>query len=62
MKAMAAGTNGYGQFNITTAGAWTYAETGTHAEFVAGETYTDTFTVAAEDGTTQLLTVNIMGV
>ena len=62
MKAMAAGTNGYGQFNITTAGAWTYAETETHAEFVAGQTYTDTFTVAAEDGTTQLRTVNIMGV
>ena len=57
----AAGTNGYGAFSIGTDGAWTYATTTAHDEFVAGTTYTDSLTVATADGTTQLLTVSILG-
>ena len=51
----------YGQFSITTGGAWTYDETGTHPEFTLGSNNTDTFTVQAADLTTQLITVNIIG-
>ena len=57
----AAGTNGYGSFSIGTNGAWTYATNNAHNEFVAGTTYTDSLTVATADGTTQLLTVSILG-
>src|SRR5204862_176503 len=35
----------YGHFSIDTAGHWTYAADSAHNEFVAGTTYTDTFTV-----------------
>src|SRR5204862_3253573 len=57
-----AGTAGsYGTFTIATDGTWTYAASSSHDEFVAGTTYTDTFTVAAVDGTTTSVTVNILG-
>jgi VCBS repeat-containing protein len=47
-----AGTVGsYGTFAIDTAGAWTYTASSAHNEFVAGTTYTDTFSVASADGT-----------
>ena len=47
-----AGTAGtYGTFAIDAAGAWTYTASSAHNEFVAGTTYTDTFTVASADGT-----------
>ena len=49
-QAATAGT--YGSFSIDSAGAWTYAASSAHDEFVAGTTYTDTFTVASADGTT----------
>ena len=50
-----AGTAGsYGTFAIDAAGAWTYTASSAHNEFVAGTTYTDTFTVASADGTTHL--------
>src|SRR5262249_57599510 len=47
-----AGTAGsYGSFSISAAGAWTYTADTAHNEFAAGSTYTDTFAVAAADGT-----------
>ena len=55
------GSNGYGKFNITAAGAWTYATNTAHDEFVAGVAYTDSFTVSAVDGTTKVVTVTING-
>ena len=57
----AAGSNGYGTFSIDAAGAWTYTASSAHNEFAAGTTYTDTLTVASADGTTHVLTVNILG-
>ena len=57
-----AGTAGsYGTFAIDSAGAWTYTASSAHNEFVAGTTYTDTFTVASADGTTTSVTINILG-
>ena len=53
--------NGYGSFDIDTAGAWTYTLASAHDEFVAGTTYTDSLTVATADGTQQTLTVTITG-
>jgi VCBS repeat-containing protein len=55
------GSNGYGSFSITSGGVWKYTMNSAHNEFVAGTTYTDTATVAAADGTTQVLTVTITG-
>ena len=57
----AAGSNGYGTFTIDTDGAWTYTADTAHNEFVAGTTYTDSFTVTSADGTTSTVTVNILG-
>lgn len=57
----AAGSNGYGQFSIDAAGAWTYTMNSAHDEFAQGQTYTDSITVATADGTTQLLTVTVTG-
>ena len=55
-----AGTAGtYGTFAIDAAGAWTYTASSAHDEFVAGTTYTDTFTVPRADGTTTSVTINI---
>ena len=57
-----AGTAGtYGTFVIGTTGVWTYTASSAHDEFVAGTTYTDTFTVASADGTTSTVTVTITG-
>ena len=57
-----AGTAGsYGTFAIDAAGAWTYTASSAHNEFVAGTTYTDTFTVASADGTPTSVTINILG-
>ena len=47
-----AGSNGYGTFTLGTNGAWTYTADIAHNEFVAGTTYTDSFTVTSADGTT----------
>ncbi|PIT79768.1 S-layer family protein [Limnohabitans sp. JirII-31] len=55
------GSNGYGSFSITSGGVWKYTMNSAHNEFVAGTTYTDTATVAAADGTTQVLAVTITG-
>jgi VCBS repeat-containing protein len=59
--AQAATIGAYGTFAIDAAGVWTYTATSAHNEFVAGTTYTDTFTVASVDGTTSTVTVNIAG-
>ena len=56
-----AGSNGYGKFSVTTAGAWTYTMNTAHDEFIAGQAYTDSLTVTSEDGTSKLLTVTING-
>jgi len=57
-----AGTAGsYGTFAISAGGAWTYTASSAHDEFVAGTTYTDTFSVASADGTATSVTVNIAG-
>ena len=56
-----AGTNGYGTFSIDAGGAWTYTMNSAHDEFVGGTTYTDSFTVATADGTSQVITVSILG-
>ena len=60
-QAGVAGSNGYGSFSINAAGAWTYAMGSAHNEFVAGTNYTDSITVATADGTTQLITVSMLG-
>ncbi|MEM7794284.1 MAG: VCBS domain-containing protein, partial [Cyanobacteria bacterium P01_C01_bin.118] len=54
----------YGDFSIDTAGNWTYAlDNGNAAtnELAAGDTVTDTFTVATDDGTTETVTITITG-
>jgi VCBS repeat-containing protein len=56
------GTAGlYGTFAITSGGAWTYTASSAHNEFVAGTTYTDTFSVASADGTPTSVTIHILG-
>ncbi|WP_280155226.1 VCBS domain-containing protein [Piscinibacter sp. XHJ-5] len=56
------GTAGsFGSFSIASNGNWTYTASSAHDEFVAGTTYTDTFTVTAADGTQTSVTVNILG-
>ena len=47
----AAGSNGYGKFSIDAAGTWTYTMNSAHDEFVGGQDYTDSITVATADGT-----------
>ena len=46
-----AGDHGYGKFSIDAAGAWTYTMNNAHDEFVGGQDYTDSITVATADGT-----------
>ena len=57
----AAGSAGYGKFTINANGAWSYATDTAHNEFKAGQTYTDSITVSAADGTTTTITVKILG-
>src|SRR4029077_15885153 len=59
--AQAATASTYGTFAIDAAGAWTYTASSAHNEFAAGTTYTDTFSVAAADGTLTSVTINILG-
>ncbi|WP_327440010.1 VCBS domain-containing protein [Pseudomonas donghuensis] len=51
----------YGQFSISTGGAWSYVADSAHNEFIAGTTYTDTFAVSSADGTLTSVTVHITG-
>ena len=59
-----ASASGYGSYTLTAAGIWTYTLNNSHAAvqaLSAGQTLTDTFTVATVDGTTQLVTITING-
>src|SRR5205814_877326 len=51
----------YGVVNIDANGAWNYVADSAHNEFVAGQTYTDTFNVLSADGTATSVVVNILG-
>ncbi|MCP1626893.1 retention module-containing protein [Pseudomonas nitroreducens] len=51
----------YGTFNLGTDGNWTYVASSAYNELKVGQTYTDTFTVKAADGTSATVTVNIVG-
>ncbi|WP_293862913.1 S-layer family protein, partial [uncultured Alsobacter sp.] len=55
------GSGGYGRFTVTADGLWTYAMQGAHDEFVAGQTYVDSVTVTAGDGTTRVISVTLTG-
>lgn len=57
----AAGSNGYGVFNLAGDGSWTYTANTAHNEFVNGTTYTDSLTVTSADGTASTITVKILG-
>ena len=56
-----AGNHGYGKFSLSTEGTWLYTTNTAHNEFVGSTNYTDSVTVAAADGTQQLITVTIAG-
>ncbi len=61
-QAGTAGSNGFGTFMLGTGGGWTYAATNAQSAIQAlgaGQTLTDSFTA---DGTTQIVTMTIMGV
>ncbi|WP_274627603.1 DUF4347 domain-containing protein [Arvimicrobium flavum] len=64
---IAAGTRsifGYGAFEMTAGGTWTYTLDNAHPKvdgLAAGETLTDRFVVTAADGTPQLIVVTIVG-
>ena len=58
-----ASDNGYGNFGMVS-NTWTYSLNNGHASVQAldfGETLTDTYTFSASDGSTQLVTVTIIG-
>ena len=65
VAAGAATTNGYGTFQMTAAGTWTYTLNDNNATVQAlnasSAPLTDTFTVTTVDGTAQLVTVTIHG-
>ena len=51
----------YGKFSIDANGAWTFTANSAFNELNVGDSYTETFTVAAADGTTSTVTVRING-
>ncbi|MEY4753141.1 MAG: hypothetical protein RJA44_816, partial [Pseudomonadota bacterium] len=59
--AQTATAGSYGSFSIDASGAWSYTASSAHDAFVAGQTYTDSFTVTSADGTQSTVTVNITG-
>ena len=64
VAAGAATTNGYGTFQMTAGGTWTYTLNDNNATVQAlnsGGTLSDSFTVTTADGTAQLVTVTIHG-
>ena len=59
-----AATGTYGTSSVAAGGAWTYTLDNTDADtdaLDAGDTVTDTFTVTASDGATQVVTITITG-
>jgi VCBS repeat-containing protein len=64
VAAGAASAGGYGTYEMTAAGAWTYTLDNTKTSvqaLTAGQQVTDTFTVTAADGTAQVLSVTVTG-
>ena len=61
-QANVAGNHGYGKFSIGTDGVWSYTADTAHKEFTGGANYTDSITVAAADGTRQVIAVTITGI
>ncbi|MRT18193.1 hypothetical protein F3C99_14765, partial [Vitellibacter sp. q18] len=59
--AQSASPGSYGQFNINTAGAWTYTTNDAVNQLNAGQVVTETFTVATSDGGSSTVTVTITG-
>ena len=51
----------YGKFSISIGGAWNYVASSAHDEFVADQTYTDTFTVHSADGTATAVAIAVTG-
>ncbi|MDP9911823.1 VCBS repeat-containing protein [Variovorax boronicumulans] len=64
-QASAAGSNGYGSFNLLADGSWSYTADNSQAaiqQLGAGESISDSFTAVSSDGTaSQLVTVTITG-
>ena len=59
-----ASSGGFGTFTMTAGGVWTYTLNNTNATVQAlnvGQTLSDSFTVSAVDGTSQVVTVTING-
>src|SRR5688572_15479160 len=64
VAAGAATVNGYGSYELTAAGVWTYTLDDSHAAVQAlnvGGTLNDSFTVLSADGTAQLVSITING-
>ena len=64
LSAPTASANGYGSYTLTAAGSWVYTLNNSNATVQAlnaGDTLTDTFTVATVDGTAQVVTITIDG-
>lgn len=64
VAAGAASANGYGTYEVTTAGDWTYTLNNALEAVQTlneGDTLTDTITLTSEDGTTQTVTITING-
>ena len=64
-QAATAGSNGFGTFTLGTGGGWTYEAINAQSAIQtlgAGQALTDSFTAITADGTTQIVTVTIMGV
>lgn len=55
------GSNGYGSFTIDAGGHWTYTTHDAMDWLAAGQQVTDSFVAKADDGTTQTVTVTIVG-
>ncbi|UUZ49627.1 VCBS domain-containing protein [Massilia sp. B-10] len=51
----------YGSIALQANGQWTYTASSAHNEFVAGSTYSESFTVTASDGTTSTIVIDILG-
>ena len=60
----AASANGFGTYEVTAAGGWTYTLNNAHPQVDALDpldTLNDSFTVLSDDGTAQLITITING-
>ena len=63
-QAVSNGTATYGSFTVTTGGVWTYTLDDSNTAVNAlndGDTEFDSFTITTEDGTTQTISIDIIG-